>query len=260
MSVLYDTIGLTYDQTRRADPQIVRELLSMLKLPQNGQLLDIGCGTGNYTLQFHNNGASCTGIDISHEMLSQARMKSSEITWIQGNACQLPFKNEKYDGATCVLATHHIKDLDSAFSEAYRVLKPGATFVLFTVTAQQMRSFWLWHYFPNIMNRDTNVIQSLGCQSEALVKAGFSHVKTEPFFVTNDLCDWFLHAGKYRPEIYLNPFVMSGISSFARSGHENDVEHGIAKLRADINSGAISNIIKQYENNCGDYLFICAKK
>jgi ubiquinone/menaquinone biosynthesis C-methylase UbiE len=260
MSALYDTIGVTYDKTRQADPQILQELLGMLQLPPRGLLLDIGCGSGNYTVEFLKHGALCTGLDISKEMLSKARKKSSDVDWIRGNACQLFWADEKFDGAMCILATHHIQELDSAFFEAYRVLKPGARFALFTATSQQMKGYWLWEYFPRIMERGTKEIENLGKQDECLVQAGFTSVETKPFFVTNDLCDWFLHAGKYRPEIYLNPVVRSGISSFARAGYENEVERGLIKLEADIRSGAIKEIIQRYENSYGDYLFIKAKK
>lgn len=78
--------------------------------------------------------------------------------------------------------------------------------------------------------------------------------------MTNELCDWFLHAGKYRPEIYLDPVVRAGISSFARLDFEEEVEQGLAKLREDINSGDIKKVIQQYDNNLGDYLFIKAQK
>lgn len=260
MRALYDTIGVTYDKTRQADPQILQELLDMLQLPPRGLLLDIGCGSGNYTIEFFKHGALCKGLDISMEMLSKAQKKSSDVIWIQGNACRLPWENEKFDGAMCILATHHIQELDSAFSEAYRILKPGARFVLFTATPQQMKGYWLWEYFPGIMERGIKEIKNLGRQDERLVQVGFTAVETKPFFVTNDLCDWFLHAGKYRPEIYLDPAVRSGISSFARAGYEHEVEQGLTKLEADIRSGAIKEIIQQYENNDGDYLFIKAKK
>lgn len=139
----------------------MRTLLEMLQMPRRGLLLDIGCGSGNYTVQFLRNGLMCTGLDISSEMLSKAREKSSEIEWIQGNARCLPWQYGKYDGATCILATHHIQDLDTAFSEAYRVLKPGAKFIVFTTTAQQMQGYWLWEYFPGIMERGTREFENL---------------------------------------------------------------------------------------------------
>lgn len=75
-----------------------------------------------------------------------------------------------------------------------------------------------------------------------------------------DLCDWFLHVGKYRPALYLDPVVRSGISSFACPGFEDEVVGGLQQLQADIATRRIGEVIQSYENDKGDYLFIEAVK
>jgi hypothetical protein len=69
-----------------------------------------------------------------------------------------------------------------------------------------------------------------------------------------------LQAGKYRPEIYLDPTVRQGISSFHLSANPAELKKGLALLDADITSGAIKKISQRYENPMGDYLFIAAEK
>lgn len=258
--ILYDAIGKTYDTTRKDDPTIVEELWKMLQLPVPAALLDIACGSGNYTTAMQRKGVECTGIDISEEMLSKARVKSQEVHWIKGDARRLPCQNKQFDGAICVLATHHIQDLTACFAEAYRVLKQGSSFVLFTFTVEQMQGYWLWEYFPRIMERGCEQIAALGAQEQRLQQAGFHATTTRPFFVTDQSCDRFLYAGKYQPAIYLDPIVRSGISSFACPGFEGEVAIGLARLQADIDSGKIFEIIKSYESATGDYLFIQATK
>ena len=49
MSIKYKTIVLNYDQTRKADPHLTKQLLKHLNPSKNGLYLDIGCGTSNYT-------------------------------------------------------------------------------------------------------------------------------------------------------------------------------------------------------------------
>lgn len=260
VTALYDTIGRTYDNTRKADPAVVQRLWKLLQPNPGGEILDIGCGSGNYTVALQQRGVQCSGIDISEEMLSKARKKSGEIEWVLGDACKLPWDRERFDGAVSILATHHIRELTACFAEAYRVLKPGASFVLFTTTVTQMQSYWLWDYFPRMMKRACRDIEALGPQDERLKGAGFAAVTTEPFFITNDLCDWFLHAGKYRPAIYLDPLVRAGISCFSRPGFETEIESGLRKLQIDIGSGRIDELIQRYESNLGEYLFIKAVK
>jgi hypothetical protein len=38
------------------------------------------------------------------------------------------------------------------------------------------------------------------------------------------------------------------------------VENGLSELRKDIDSGKIEEIIKSYENDLGDYLYVIGKK
>ncbi|WP_408010328.1 hypothetical protein ACJROX_08550 [Pseudalkalibacillus sp. A8] len=47
---LYDEIGKSYDTTRKADPEITRRLRNHLQASDRTKILDVACGTGNYTL------------------------------------------------------------------------------------------------------------------------------------------------------------------------------------------------------------------
>ena len=49
MAVKYDRIGDTYDFTRRPDPRIADRLNSLLGASAGAPVLDVACGTGNYT-------------------------------------------------------------------------------------------------------------------------------------------------------------------------------------------------------------------
>ena len=49
MAAKYDRIGDGYDLTRRADPRIADRLTSLLDAAPGASVLDVACGTGNYT-------------------------------------------------------------------------------------------------------------------------------------------------------------------------------------------------------------------
>jgi hypothetical protein len=123
-----------------------------------------------------------------------------------------------------------------------------------------MAGYWLNHYFPVLMQRSIEKMASFEDLRSDLTAAGFSDIQQTPFFITNDLQDWFLHAGKYRSEIYLDQSVREGISSFHLTDNHEEVEHGLEKLAVDIQSGTIQKIITDYENKIGDYLFVIGKK
>jgi len=200
-----------------------------------------------------------TGVDASKEMLDKARLKNNKINFIHESVSDLSFHSDYFDGAICTLATHHFPDLDLALGNIFRVMNSG-NIVILTSTPEQMRTYWLCEYFPKMMGSSCNTMQSFEVLKSKLEKAGFENIKAQPFFVTNDLKDLFLQSGKYQPEIYLDPVVRAGISSFAKLCDQKELNSGLEKLERDIKSGEINQIIKNYESSLGDYLFVVANK
>lgn len=256
---IYDTIGKSYDSSRHADSAIVARIIHHLSPLETGHYLDVGCGSGNYTQALWQRGVRVTGVDISTQMLDKARKKNPQISWIQGDAKMLPFPPHTFDGAISTLATHHIAAIDIAFREVFRVLR-GGRFVIFTSFPEAMKEWWLVEYFPKMMARGCEVMASEERLSHALEDAGFGNIHVDPFTITNSLEDWFIHAGKYRPEIYLDPAIRANMSNFAVADNHNEIEQGCARLREDIASGAINDIIRSYEPGAGDYAFVIAEK
>ncbi len=191
-------------------------------------------------------------------MLSEARSKSSYIDWKKYDVSELGYKSNFFDGAICSLAIHHFPDLRVPFSEISRVLKAKCNYVIFTSTPEQMKGYWLNHYFPIMMEKSCQQMPTFETVELALVDSGFSVETQKRFFITPKLEDFFLYSGKQRPEMYLSKKVRNGISSFHNFCSKSELGNGIENLRNDIDTGAIEGIIGDYENNRGDYLFICA--
>ncbi len=255
---LYDQIGRSYDGTRRADPYICKRLQYHLDCKAGRSYLDIACGTGNYTIAISAD-IDIHGIDCSHHMLDAARAKSSSITWYLANVESLPFREDAFAGIVCTLAIHHFRALRPAFAEAFRVLRPGR-FVLFTATPEQMSHYWLNEYFPQAMARSIQQMPALEVVVESLQAAGFHLHCLETYEVSQQLQDLFLYSGKHRPEMYLDPCVRAGISTFATLADPIEVGLGCRRLRQDIDSGRIEEIMRTYRHTGGDYLFIVAEK
>ena len=106
-------------------------------LPDNGQVLDIGCGTGRIALPLAQvPGIQMVGLDASHSMLM--RMTEGHGTdganiWRINARSQIgvPFRDESFDGACCIGVLPHYNDWQSVLIPFVRTLKNGAR-VLFT--------------------------------------------------------------------------------------------------------------------------------
>lgn len=257
---IYNTIGLSYNSTRRADPYIASRMTALLQPTAEGIYLDLGCGTGNYLRTMLDKGFRFYGIDPSDTMLARARETCKEATLLQAQAEALPVTDAFFDGAMAMFTLHHWNNQQEGINELGRVVKPGGRVVFLSFSAEQMDHYWLNHYFPEMIYRSGRLVPGVPGMTAMLETAGFTAVSTENYFVKDDLQDHFLYSNKYRPEQYLNPEVRQGISSFAAFSTPDEVEQGLNQLEADIRSGAIAEIIQRYENELGDYLFYSAIK
>jgi ubiquinone/menaquinone biosynthesis C-methylase UbiE len=260
MSTKYDTIGKTYNLTRKADPYLLQRLLHHLDPKPKGLYLEIGCGSGNYSNELAKKGIQLIGIDPSSEMLQKAKLKNPNIDWRIGTAENIELPNNSIDGVVAFLTIHHWTDLQKAFFELSRVLKSDGSLVIFTSTPKQMETYWLKEYFPIMIKESIALMPSEERISDILERAGMQLTGAEKYFVKDDLKDQFLQCGKYQPELYFKPEVRADISSFAAVANKEEVETGLSKLRAAITSGKIDQHIKDYESDEGDYLYIIARK
>ncbi|KAF1409932.1 2-methoxy-6-polyprenyl-1,4-benzoquinol methylase, mitochondrial, partial [Spheniscus humboldti] len=73
--------------------------------------------------------------DINKEMLKVGKQKaqhlgySEGLSWVLGNAEELPFDDDKFDVYTIAFGIRNVTRIDLALQEAYRVLKPGGRFL-----------------------------------------------------------------------------------------------------------------------------------
>lgn len=259
-SIVYNTIGTGYNTTRKADPYIVSRLYELLQPANNKTYLDIGCGTGNYTIKLYEEGLNMTGVDPSDVMLAEAKGKNSNIRWAKGTAEDIPLSTCSIDGCIATLTVHHWKDHRRGFRELARVMKPGARMVIFTFTPEQEASYWFNHFFPQMMQRGMARSLPLDTLSGYAQEAGLKLRQTEKYFVHEGLQDLFGYSGKHDPERYFDPAIINGISYFSLYADKEELENGFAALRTSIDNGTFKDIKQQYENDKGDYLFVVLEK
>jgi ubiquinone/menaquinone biosynthesis C-methylase UbiE len=99
------------------------EAIRML-LPIPGKGLEIGVGSGLFAAPL----GIGIGVDPSIAMAERAQKRG--ITVVKGVAEALPFKDNEFDTALMVTTVCFLDDIDQAFQEAFRVLKPGGAFII----------------------------------------------------------------------------------------------------------------------------------
>lgn len=94
---------------------------------------DFGCGPGNTAKYLQDLGIEISGLDLSENMLNQARAIHPGIHFRKGNILELEFDNDSIAGVVAFYAIIHFTEeqVGTAFREVFRVLQPGGDF-LFT--------------------------------------------------------------------------------------------------------------------------------
>ena len=103
--------------------RIVRRLLD----PQPGtRMLEVGSGRGHLTRQLDDLGAVATGIDANPAAAEHAIAKDIRVMAVE----QIDFRNGEFDQVVSVHAIEHFPELEPAFAEMARVLRPGGHMLL----------------------------------------------------------------------------------------------------------------------------------
>jgi len=105
--------------------------------------LDLGCGTGFLALAMAKQGFCVTAVDHSPQMIEFAKNKakaaglSSLISFEEGSAENLSFKDGQFDCVTCAGLLHHMEKMSPVIEEMIRILKNGGLFYILEPCADQ---------------------------------------------------------------------------------------------------------------------------
>jgi ubiquinone/menaquinone biosynthesis C-methylase UbiE len=109
----------------------------LFKVEPGMHIIDIGCGTGNFSIKLAKMGCKVIGIDVSDEMLDIAREKTLkeglEIEFHNMNVYDLKFKDDTFDGAFSMAAFEFITEPEKAISEIFRVVKKYGRILIGTI-------------------------------------------------------------------------------------------------------------------------------
>ena len=143
--------GMDPNQLRASDLESIDEfhfrgreatlqLLEHMQLETASRVLDIGSGLGGVARTMAEEaGVHVTGVDLTQEFcdaacaISEWVNLSDKTEFLQGDATNLPFPDDSFDGAVTVHVAMNISDKAAVYAEARRVLKPGARFGIYDI-------------------------------------------------------------------------------------------------------------------------------
>ncbi len=113
----------------RTDDSFIR-LIEALRPTSADRVLDVGCGPGLFSLSLAERTGEVTGIDLTPQMLDQARALQRElninnIRWQQGDVLPLPFADEAFSIVVTKATFHHFADPAAVLAQMVRVCTHG---------------------------------------------------------------------------------------------------------------------------------------
>ena len=149
--------NLDTGQLSTIDAKISLELITEAAkriVPNAENLLDIGCGAGNYTLMMLTKipNLNCTLVDLSKPMLDKAFERVSEnannqVTILQGDIRNLSLIENHYDIILAGAVLHHLRDdtdWETTFEKLFKLLRPGGCLMISDLITQDTE--WLTDY------------------------------------------------------------------------------------------------------------------
>jgi SAM-dependent methyltransferase len=96
------------------------------RLPEDGRVLDVGCGTGSLAVNLaERRSGQIAGIDIASPYIAFARSSGAAVEFAVGDACRLPYPDRSFVAALAQLSLNFVPDAAAALREMRRVVMPG---------------------------------------------------------------------------------------------------------------------------------------
>ena len=185
----FNALAAEYETNRLADwyQAHANEMLKHCPDLREGDILDVGCGTG-YFLRSYLKGkphSRAVGIDTSSIMIKEAKEKASaaglnKLEFIHANWEELNpglFKDYKFKIIFCANAFHYFSDPQSATDRLFKHLAEGGTLYVLERNKTLSPLTFLWGFIHRVFIKDQVVFYKTSELVSFFEKAGFKQIK-----------------------------------------------------------------------------------
>jgi len=135
-------------------------------------IADLGCGPGHVAAGLADRGVAAVGIDLSPAMIAVGRREYPQVEFRVGDLLTLPAADGEFGAAIAFYSIIHLEpeELNQAFEEIHRVLRPGGLFLVAFHIGAEVRHLDEW--WGHAVDVDFRFFQPPGI-ADALERAGF---------------------------------------------------------------------------------------
>lgn len=130
----YDAERFSNNQGMHVDKIQKKIIFDFINSFMNKSILDLGCGTGRFSIELALANTNLISFDASFSMLQQLKDKTKDtnlnINLVNGNGYQLPFKDNTFDGCICINVLDHVSDQQRFIKEICRILKKDGFLII----------------------------------------------------------------------------------------------------------------------------------
>jgi ubiquinone/menaquinone biosynthesis C-methylase UbiE len=119
--------------TRVKAEDLVRTIGAHFGSPRKLDLLDVGCGIGNYHPFLNPVVGSVHGVDVSAACIAKAQERNPAVSYLVYGGDRLPYPDRRFDVVFCICVIHHVPPSrwQGFASEMRRVTRPGGLIVVY---------------------------------------------------------------------------------------------------------------------------------
>jgi ubiquinone/menaquinone biosynthesis C-methylase UbiE len=110
----------------------IKKIKKVAAIQGGYNVLEVGCGHGHVLDVILKKNAKVIGVDINFNslMISNKRLDGKDVSLIQSNAHNLPFKDKTFNVLICSEVLEHLPNLEEVLKEFKRVIKPNGKIII----------------------------------------------------------------------------------------------------------------------------------